>query len=83
MNVDYETAQALKISIRRIFEDKDNEELLEFLEELGGKYCQQYDPELPESLGIAHGKAEVIQTLRNINRLTEEQIVQLYAEGTQ
>lgn len=83
MKVDYETAQALKISLKRLFDDKDNAELLELLEEWGGKYRPQYDPEVPASLGIAHGKAEIIQSLRNINRLTEEQIVQLYAEGTQ
>ena len=53
MNINYETAQALNISVKRIFEE--DEDLIELLEEFGGKYRPQYDPDVPASLGIAHG----------------------------
>ena len=78
MKIDFGAAKDIKLAADQLIEGA----LWELMEEWAGKYQPQYDPALPESLGIAHGKAEIVQSIRNISRLTEEQIVELFkSEG--
>lgn len=68
----------LKLAVKKLFEDPQFKELLWLLEEWGGKHQPQYDPAIPKTMDIAHGKAQIIQSLRSINGLTEEQILSQY-----
>jgi len=78
MNITKEEADSLKLTVRRLFKEIDGQLLIEFLEQTSGKYAPTYNPESATSIAIEAGKREVLATLRNINRLTSEQIVEYY-----
>lgn len=76
MNID--EARALKFDVTRLYEDGT---LIELLEKVAGQFAPNYDPSNSTSIILAAGRTEMMQTIRNLNRLTEEQIVDLFQEG--
>lgn len=78
--MEIEQANSIKIAIKYLNEDPNGQALLDFLDGIGGKYSPNYNRENSTSVILASGRAEVMQTLRNLERLTSEQIVE-YLEG--
>lgn len=78
MKIELEEAQSLKRALKYLNEIPDGMFLMEFLEELCGKFSPTYNPENQASIVLSAGRTEVIQTLRNLDRLTDEQIVAYY-----
>ena len=78
MIVDRETADSLKVAAQRLFETPDGMVLIELLEELGGKYKPTYNQENATTITLEAGKRQILSTLYNLNRLTSEQIVEVY-----
>ena len=81
MIVGPEEAASLKLSVKRLFEEPDGRLLIEFLEDRAGYFAPAYNPEIASTIILAAGRTEMIQVLRNLNRLTEEAIVELCQEG--
>lgn len=78
MKIEKEHATALKLVINQLKETPHGQFFLEFLEEICGRYAPNYDPKNETTIILAAGRHEVIQTIRNLDRLTVEQIVEHY-----
>ena len=81
MNIGPEEASSLKLAVTRLFDEPDGQVLLEFLEDKAGHFAPAYNPEIGSTIILAAGRTEMLQVLRNLNRLTVEQIVELCQEG--
>ncbi len=78
MKIDKEAAMALKMAVKSLHDTQHGLLLLDFLDEIAGKYAPNYDGTNTTSVLIAAGRTEVMQTIRNLDRLTTEQIVHIY-----
>lgn len=76
-----EQAVALKRAVTYLYKEVDGQELIAFMEDIAGYYTPNYDPSNQTSITLAAGRTEMMQTLRNLNRLTPEQIQDLCQEG--
>lgn len=80
--MDIEVARSLKIAIEGLHETPHGRALIEFLEDKAGYHAPTYAPDSETSIVRAAGRTEMIMILRNLKRLTPEQIVeQLCQEG--
>jgi hypothetical protein len=81
MNIDEATARDIKVAVRQLHETAHGKLLLEFLWDRAGYWSPTYDPTSQLSVNLAAGRTEMMQIIRNLERLTEEQIVELCQEG--
>lgn len=81
MKVELSQANDLKLAVRTLYDTGHGKVLIELFENIAGKYKPNYDPNNSTSIILAMGRSETMQTIRNIDRLTAEQIVEYYEEG--
>lgn len=81
MEIDRETARALKHAVTHLFDSKEGQLLIEYLEELSGKYYPRYNPESQTSITLQAGMGEIVAILHNFNRMTDDQIVEYHKKG--
>jgi len=79
--MNFDQAKNIKLAISQLYDTNHGRDLIEYLENIAGHFAPNYDPESSTSIILAAGRTEVIQTIRNFNRLTEEQILELHKEG--
>ena len=78
--MDHDQAKSIKLAVEYLYDDVNGLALIEHLEDIAGKFAPNYDPSNSTSIVLAQGRTEMMQTLRNLNRLTVEQIV-ILSEG--
>ena len=81
MEVDDAVAKDIKTAVDTLYGTAHGQLLIDFLEERAGYHAPTYDPTSQSSITLAAGRTEMMMFLRNLNRLTEEQIVALCQEG--
>ncbi len=74
-------ALAIKRAVQNLYEELDGQALIRFLEDRSGHLNPTYNAENSTSIILAAGRTEMMQTLRNLNRLTAEQIQDYCQEG--
>lgn len=72
-DIDY--VKGLKGNIRHSLENPSGEAVIEFLEQLCGWY--DFSETDPNKILMAHGKRQVLATIKTLIKLTPEQIVAL------
>lgn len=72
-DIDY--VKALKSNLRATLDTESGKEVMKFLEELCGWY--EFSEVDPNRILIAHGKRQVLATIKTLLELTPEQIVAL------
>jgi len=77
MEIGFDEAKSLKLAVRMLKESPDGQLLLEFLEDRAGHFAPAYDPTNPTTIILASGRQEMVMVLRNLDRLTADQIVDL------
>lgn len=77
MRVDAAVAKDLKLGISMLYDTPHGQVLLEYLKDKAGHYAPTYNPDSSTSIITAAGRQEMVMILRNLDRLTEEQIVEL------
>lgn len=70
------------MAVDGLYDTEHGKILLELMEDMAGYYAPNYNPENSTTILTAVGRTEMMQTIRNFRRLTEEQIVELFKEGT-
>lgn len=81
MKVDLETAEALKLAVEYLNTTPHGQTLIEYLNDKAGYFAPAYDPSSQTQINLAAGRGEMMQILRNLERLEAEQIVELCQEG--
>ena len=81
MFMDKEDVSDIKLAVAQLYDTPHGLKFIEFLEDMAGKYKPNYEPTSSTSVHIAAGRAEIMATIRNLHRLTEEQILELFEEG--
>ena len=76
--LDKELVNSIKVAIRYLHDDINGQALLAFLDEICGKNAPRYDPGNSTTVILAAGRLEVLSTIRNLEILSEEQIMQYY-----
>jgi len=81
LKIGKEEALALKLAVKRIHETPEGQLLLDYFDEITGKYAPTYDPSNPTSIALEAGRRELVAIIHNIERLTEAQIVEYFKKG--
>jgi len=76
--MDESTAKALHGVVAMLYDRDDGQIFLEFIEQICGKYVPNYIPGNETSILVAEGRSEILRTIRNLRRLTPDQIVNYY-----
>ena len=75
---DIEYVKGLKGNLRAVFETDAGGEVIKFLEQLCGWY--DFKEREPNAILIAHGKRQMLATIKTLLELTPEQIVAIAKE---
>lgn len=72
---DIKDVQALQASLRAVFDGPQGKEVIKFLEQIAGWY--DFSSTEPNEILIAHGKRQVLATIKTLLDHNPEQIVQI------
>lgn len=81
MLTDIDYVKGLKSNLRASLETDQGKEVIKFLEELCGWY--DFNETDPDKILVAHGKRQVLATIKTLLNLTADQIVALAVQKEQ
>ena len=67
--------KAIKKAVDFLFENPSGQALIEFLEEISGKYMPNYEPAQSSTIILEAGRRQIVSILHNFHRLTQEQVL--------